>query len=204
MGPGPFGERGEKTHMEHEVRPVEDREEWSRIAEAADGPVITLKGFQVQDTTVDRPVGKKKTVEKLARALGWELARGLAVVTPLNLVRAGGVSQRVGGGGWWIGVPVDFLEGDPSGGRLEWAVAHKGHEHVLWCIQEFMRRTQPGRMPADFRYSVEMCIKDGALYSFHDHPDAPRMVEEAGRIAREHPDTTDELLGDEQEEGPGS
>jgi hypothetical protein len=174
LGSSPL--RGEEQAVKREVRPVVDHEEWTRIIEDAEGQVITLKGFQVQDMSVDRPVTRKKIVENLARALGWEMGK-LPVVRPLNLVGSGWISQ-LGGGSWRIGVPVDFLKSDPSDGRLEWPVTHKGHEYMLWCIEEFMRRTQPEQMAADFRCSVEVCLKDGIIYSCfgHGHPDAPQLV----------------------------
>jgi hypothetical protein len=174
--------------MQGEVRPVEDHEEWAQLADSETGAYV-MQGFVVHDETMNRFVTDQRTVDKaclrLARRKGWD-EQLTAVAGPLTTVQPadgetfdrptpGHVTEFDEEGGWWLLVPVDYLDqvDDP---RLEFHVRLGSSELIFWAVEAVALRGGPFPKLPEFGYTVEYAIKDKTLYMYNDHPDAPRQT----------------------------
>ncbi len=142
--------------MEGEVRSIQDHEEWTKIVADSETGAYAIQGFAVYDRTMNRSVTDERTMEKavrrLARLKGWneEMA---GVVGPLTTrIPADGetfdrptpshVMELGDKGGWWILVPVDYLDqvDDP---RLEFHVRQGSSELLFWAVEAVALRGGP-------------------------------------------------------------
>lgn len=175
--------------MRGPIHTVEDHEEWTRIVEGSDSGVYMMQGFVVFDETMNRAVTDKRTVEKATRRLaqrkGWDEAFAV-VIGPMTTVRPvdgetfdrrtpSTVTELGDAGGWWLLVPVDYLDGvdDP---RLEFHIRQGSSDLIFRAVEAVALRGGPFPKLAEFDYTVEYAVKDKCLYTYNDHPDAPRLA----------------------------
>ncbi len=180
--------------MQGDVRPVEDHEEWTRIVADADGGVFTMQGFMVHNTTKDRPVTERhiveQAVEDVVRRKGWgelaSVAGPMQAHQPINPNAWQRPDKKAKGyvrdfksiGGWWLIVPVDYLDDLDDPQSMCFDVELRKRAVSLWAFEAYTERHDPGSKIPEFDYNVEYALKDSALYMYNDHPAAGRQTRE--------------------------
>ena len=77
-------------------------------------------------------------------------------------------------GGWWLVVPIDYLEGAAHPG-LEFHADYEGQEIVFWVFEAHVKRFGGPKLP-EFDHQVEFALRAKDLYVHDYHPDALRYM----------------------------
>lgn len=127
------------------VHPVWDYEEWMRLARDAEGGIFRAQGFVVRDETnggyLSDPLEVEGALRVVAKHERWTLADvgGPIVSGPKQQpadVDGFGTQME---GGWWLVVPIDYLEGATHPG-LEFHADYEGQEIVFWALEAHVKR----------------------------------------------------------------
>jgi hypothetical protein len=157
------------------VRPVPDHDEWARLAR--DGGIFVVQGFTAYDQTrgeyLRDPLEVEGAIAVIAERKGW-------LLTDVNGPLVSGIEHldvnsfgRGLEGGWWIVVPIDYLE-DADDQRLEFRADYEGKEIVFWAFEAHAKRFGGPRL-LEFDHKVEFALRGETLYMHDDYLDALRQ-----------------------------
>ena len=152
------------------VHPVWDHEEWTRLARDAEGGIFVAQGFVVRESTrgsyVNDPLEVEGALRVVAEHERWALADvGGPIVSgakPSHVARSGTPQME---GGWWIVVPIDYLE-DDNHPDLQFHADYEGREIVFWAFEAHVERFGGPKLP-EFEHKVEFALRGRDLY-VHD------------------------------------
>jgi hypothetical protein len=176
LGSGPKGEEERVTGNYIVVHPVWDHEEWTRLARDAEGGIFVAQGFVVRENTrggyVTDPLEVEGALRVVAEHERWTLADvGGPIVSctkPLTVDYLGTQME----GGWWIVVPIDYLE-DANHPALEFHAEYEGREIVFWAFEAHVKRFGGPKLP-EFDHKIEFALRGKDLYVHDDYPDVRR------------------------------
>lgn len=179
--------------MKGAIKHVEDHEEWAGIAADSDTGAYAIQGFMLHNWTKDKPVTEfnvaSAAIAELASRKGWD-ARLCSHVGAMETYRAadpdapvvsgrkapGYVTGFRDAGGWWLCVPIDYLDQLDEPEHMSFEVSLKKRDVSLWAFEAYTKRHDPQSAIAEFSTTSEMALKDGTLYMYSDHPANERML----------------------------
>ena len=160
------------------VHPVWDHEEWMHLARDAEGGIFIAQGFVVRDNTrggyLTDPLEVEGALDVVAEHERWTLADvGGPIIPGTGPSDAGDLGTQMEGG-WWVVVPIDYLEGaiHPD---LEFHADYESRDIVLWAFEAHVERFGGSKLP-EFDHRVEFALRGKDLYVHDYHPDALRYT----------------------------
>jgi hypothetical protein len=99
---------------------------------------------------------------------------GLIESSPKHTADVDGLSTQMKGG-WWVVVPIDYLEGVTHQEDLEFHADYEDREIVFWAFEAHVERFGGPKLP-EFDHKVEFALRGTDLYVHDDHPDALRYT----------------------------
>ena len=148
------------------VHPVWDHEEWTQLARDAEGGIFVTQEFVVRDNTrggyVTDPLDVEGALGVVAEHQRWTLADvGGAILLSTGPSGSGDPATLLEGG-WWILVPIGYLEGaiHPD---LEFHADYESREIIFWAFEAHVERFGGRKLP-EFDHQVEFALRGKELY----------------------------------------